>query len=368
MRLSTTTTLNPPMTRPASIQTPTSEYDYKLPRALVAEHPLPNREDARLMIIDRRRESIVHAHFRDLPFHLEEGDCLVLNETRVLLAQLTGYRTRTGGRWQGLYLDHDAPSGVMRLMCKTRGRIQPGETVTLQDREGIDRWQLMLLARLEGGDWAARVDRELPVMQLLDELGRIPLPHYIRDGNMVDADLRDYQTVYARQPGSIASPTAGLHFTSRLLRELIDAGVRVCRVTLHVGTGTFKPIASETIEEHSMHGEWGEIGEASIAAIESARADDRRVCAVGTTSMRLLESIVLQGELRPWSGETELFIGPGHRFQLVDALITNFHLPRTTLLVLARSFGGDRLVRRAYDQAVEQKYRFFSYGDAMLIV
>jgi S-adenosylmethionine:tRNA ribosyltransferase-isomerase len=348
--------------------TPTSNYDYPLPRDLIADQPLRNREDARLMIVDRRRESIAHAHFRDLAFHLEQGDCLVLNETKVILAQLAGYRTRTGGRWQGLYLRHEPESGIIKLLCKTRGRLQPGETVVLQDRDGRDRQRLTMLARMDDGGWAARMDGELTVPQLLEEVGRVPLPHYIRGGNMVDSDVEDYQTVFARQPGSIAAPTAGLHFTTRLLREIIDAGVRVCRITLHAGTGTFRPITADTIEEHTMHAESGEIGEAAIASIEAARSEGRRVCAVGTTSVRLLETVGASGPLRPWSGETQLYIDPRHQFRVVDALITNFHLPRTTLLVLVRSFGGDRLIRRAYEQAIEQRYRFFSYGDAMLIL
>jgi S-adenosylmethionine:tRNA ribosyltransferase-isomerase len=345
-----------------------SEYDFDLPKSLIAQHPAGNREDARLMIIDRRADSIVHAHFRDLPDYLAVGDCLVLNETRVIAAKLVGYRARTRGRWQGLVLEHDPQSQVMRLMCKTRGKIQAGETVVLQDREGIDREQLELVSNLGGGCWAAICRHELPVDQLLERVGRVPLPHYIRDGNMTDADIQDYQTVYARQSGSVAAPTAGLHFTERLLGKLIDGGVRLCRVNLQVGTGTFKPIATEIVEHHQMHSERGEIGAAAIATIEQTRAGGGRVVAVGTTSVRLLETVALNRPLQPWQGETSLYVQPAHVFRLVDGLITNFHLPRTTLLVMVRTFGGDALIRRAYEEAIASRYRFFSYGDAMLLL
>ncbi len=349
-------------------QTPTSEFDFELPRNLIAQYPTRNREDARLLIADRRTATITHSHFRDLAQVLNPGDCLVLNETRVMPAKLVGYRTKTGGRWQGLYLQQDESSGLLQLMCKTRGRIQAGETVTLQDREGVDRHQLRLVAKLPTGHWAAQLEPEMPVQRMLDQLGRIPLPHYIRDGNMTDSDVEDYQTVYAKRQGSIAAPTAGLHFTQRLLTQLIDRGIRICRVNLHVGTGTFRPIATETIEQHEMHAEWGEVNERSVATIAETRAAGGRVVAVGTTSVRLLETIGERPHLEPWSGETGLFIGPTHAFRLVDCMITNFHLPRTTLLVLVRSFGGDDLVKQAYREAIQQKYRFFSYGDAMIIV
>lgn len=350
------------------LATPLSEYDFELPRELIAQHPTGNREDARLLVVDRKNEAINHQHFRDLPTILDSGDCLVLNNTRVLLAKLVGYREKTGGRWQGLYLEHDRSSGIMQLMCKTRGRIKPDETVILQDREGVDRVTLRLLARLENGTWAARVEPALPVESLLENVGRVPLPHYIRDGNMVDADIDDYQTVFARNAGSIAAPTAGLHFTQRLLNQLVDRGIRLCTINLNVGTGTFRPITADSVEEHRMHAEFAELDQTAAATINETRQQGGRIVATGTTTTRLLESFGAKPALEAWSGETRLYIGPAHRFQQVDALITNFHLPRTTLLVLVRSFGGDRLIRRAYEEAVRQEYRFFSYGDAMLIL
>ncbi len=349
-------------------QTPAEQYDFQIPRHLIAQQPVRNREDARLMIVDRVRHSIDHAHFRDLSDYLRPDDCLVLNETKVILAKLVGYRTRTGGRWQGLYLDHDTDTGVIKVMCKTRGRIQPGETVTLQDREGLDRARLTMLTKLEGGCWAVKPDSMQSMEHFLQDVGRVPLPHYIRDGNMTDADVEDYQTVFARTPGSIAAPTAGLHFTDRLLRRLMDARVNICRVTLHVGTGTFRPIATETIEAHEMHSESGVIAQPTIDMLQRTREAGGRIVAVGTTSVRLLETVARSMPLQPWQGTTDLYIRPGHEFRLVDAMITNFHLPRTTLLVLVRAFGGSELMVEAYRQAIEQEYRFFSYGDAMLIV
>lgn len=349
-------------------QTPSSNYDFDLPKELIAQHPTQNREDARLMVVDRQRGTIEHSHFRDIVDWLRRGDCLVLNETKVIPAKLIGYRTKTKGRWQGLYLEHDANTGVIKVLCKTRGRIQPGETVTLQDREGLDRAVVTMVAKMNGGCWAIKPQDEPSVDQFLQELGRVPLPHYIRDGNMTDADVRDYQTVYAREPGSVAAPTAGLHFTDRLLTQIIDAGVNICKVSLHVGTGTFRPIATDTIEDHQMHGEHGMINQSAVDLITSTRQSGGRIISVGTTSTRLLETAGRQQPLQPWSGSTDLYIRPGHQFRLVDGLITNFHLPRTTLLVLVRAFGGDQLVKRAYRQAIEHKYRFFSYGDGMLIV
>ena len=356
------------MNTDVSDQTRASNYDFDLPKQLIAQHPVLHREDARLMVVDRANNKIDHAHFRDVVDWFRENDCLVLNETKVILAKLVGYRTRTGGRWQGLYLEHDSNSGVIKVMCKTRGKIQPGETVTLQNREGLDSVVITMMAKLENGCWAIKPSDEMSIEDFLQQVGRVPLPHYIRDGNMTDADVEDYQTVYARQSGSVAAPTAGLHFTDRLLTRIIDAGVRICKVNLHVGTGTFRPIATESIEEHEMHGETGSIDQSAVDLIRRTRESGGRVIAVGTTSVRLLETAGQQEPLQPWSGSTSLYIKPGYSFRLVDSLITNFHLPRTTLLVLVRTFGGDPLIKRAYQEAIENQYRFFSYGDGMLVL
>jgi S-adenosylmethionine:tRNA ribosyltransferase-isomerase len=343
-----------------------ADYDYELPRELIAQHPLPQRSDARLLVVNREARSWQHRHVRDLPEVLRPGDCLVLNDSRVVPARLLGFRTNTLGRWEGLFLSQQT-DGAWRLLCKSRGHLQPGESITLVNAEGQDDARLALLEKLPDGVWLAQplVDEE--TFALLDRVGFVPLPPYIRGGKMLPPDRERYQTVYAQRPGSIAAPTAGLHFTPVLLEQVQQRGVAVARVTLHVGLGTFRPIQCQRLEEHEMHSEWGEIGDEAVAAIHRCRQADGRVVAVGTTSMRVLETAANDGELRPWRGETRLFIRPGHRFQIVDALLTNFHLPRSTLLVLVRTFGGDELIRAAYEEAVRQRYRFYSYGDAMLI-
>ncbi len=319
------------------------------------------------MIVDRLTREIDHAYIRDLPELLIKGDQLVLNNSRVIPAALVGFRTQTGGKWHGLFLEADEV-GNWRVIGRTRGQLSVGETITLVDRDARPSTRLKLLARLEGGQWAVRPISDEPYLSLLDRVGRVPLPHYIRDGNMVSDDVLRYQTVFADAPGSVAAPTAGLHFTNELLRQLEQRGVNLHRVTLHVGLGTFRPIAAERIEDHQMHSERGEINQAPVAALLQARAEGRRVIAVGTTSVRVLESAAAGGELRPWVGQTNLFIRPGHQFRAIDGLLTNFHLPKSTLLVLVRTFGGDELIKTAYAQAIAEQYRFFSYGDAMLIL
>ncbi len=342
-------------------------YDYHLPRALIAQHPLPQRSDARLLVVRRQTQTLEHHFVRELPAFLAPGDGLVLNDTRVVPARLAGYRTQTRGRWEGLYLDRD-DHGVWKILAKTRGKIKPGETVTLQDRDGRDACRLLLLDQVGPGLWAARPDDAEDALVLLERVGRVPLPPYIRDGEMVDADRETYQTVYAEKPGAVAAPTAGLHFTPALLKELQDGGIEICRVTLHVGLGTFRPISAATLDEHPMHAEWACIDAPTAARLDGIRAAGGRIVAVGTTVVRTLETAAACGPLQAWQGETELFIRPPSQFRAVDALLTNFHLPKSTLLILVRTFGGDELIRRAYDEAIRQAYRFYSYGDAMLIL
>jgi len=356
-----------PARNPLIAMTDAAEYDYELPQELIAQFPLENRADARLMVLDRASGSIEHAHVRDLPDYVERGDALVTNDSRVIPATLSGYRTKTRGRWQGLYLDADE-NGLWRMLCRTRGKIQPGETVMLIDREARDHSLLTLVAKLDGGQWAAKPEREGTPLDLLGEIGRVPLPHYIRGGRMVTADVDTYQTVFASKPGSVAAPTAGLHFTNPLLEKL-NKKVHLIHVTLHVGLGTFRPVATEVLEEHKMHNEWGELSATAAAGLQAVRDQGNKIIAVGTTSVRVLETVALSSEkFTAWSGETNLFIRPPFRFEGTDALMTNFHLPRSTLLVLVRTFGGDELIRHAYRVAIEEQYRFYSYGDAMLIL
>ncbi len=342
-------------------------YDYHLPKHLIAQQPLPNRDDARLLVVDRRRGVFQHRQVRDLPHLLRPDDCVVLNDTRVIPARLLGYRTATGGRWEGLFLDADS-HGVWRVMGRTRGKLRPEETITLVNLQGREDVQLRVGARNPDGTWLVRPESDEPPEQILDRVGRVPLPPYIRKGEMIDADREAYQTVFARKPGAVAAPTAGLHFTPRLLDRLRNAGVALCWITLHVGLGTFKPLESDRVSQHRMHAEWAEIGREAVDCILDCRRKGGRIVAVGSTSVRVLETAARGGQLEPFAGHTDLYIRPPYQFRIVDAMLTNFHLPRTTLLVLVRTFGGDRLIREAYEEAIREEYRFYSYGDAMLIL
>lgn len=346
-------------------------FDYDLPRELIAQEPLPQRADARLMRLDRATGEISHHYVRDLPDLLRGGDRLVMNDTKVLPATLTGTRVNTGGAWQGLFLSAQ-PGGDWTIVCKTRGTIQPPEAVALLDRENREAERLWLVEKLSEGQWIARPESGRSVEEVLAAVGRMPLPHYIRGGKMVDDDLVRYQTVFARNPGAVAAPTAGLHFTEMLLRQLEKRNVEFAATTLHVGLGTFRPIKSDNVNEHDMHAEWCEVTSETADAIKKTRESGGRIVAVGTTTVRTLETAAAkaaEGEIvSAWQGETSLFLRPPHEFRSVDVMMTNFHFPRTTLLLLVQAFGGSELVRRAYREAVEERYRFYSYGDAMLIV
>lgn len=306
-------------------------------------------------------------HVRDLPTLLQPNDHLVLNNTQVLPARLIGRRRQTGGRWQGLFLRADE-NGLWELLAKTRGKVAVGEKIVLIDRNGAESFELELAARLDNGGWVMSPADDRPFPALLDEVGRTPLPPYIRKGEMVPEDLQNYQTVFASQPGAVAAPTAGLHFTEKLLAELAEKGIGRSFVTLHVGVGTFRPLAVDQLEDHSMHSEWIEVSQAAVDEVHAAKQQQGRVIAIGTTSVRSLETAAQSGELTPYQGETDLFIRPSFEFHAVDGLLTNFHLPKSTLLVLVRTFGGDALIQQAYQEAIKEEYRFYSYGDAMLII
>ncbi|REK12476.1 MAG: tRNA preQ1(34) S-adenosylmethionine ribosyltransferase-isomerase QueA [Planctomycetota bacterium] len=343
-----------------------ADYDYELPKRLIAQHPISRRSDARLLVVRRADDSLEHHHIRDLPGLLAKGDCLVINDTRVLPARLVGFRTATGGRWEGLFISCDE-QGNWRLLGKSRGKLEPGEHIALTNEQLQEEFRLRLLLKEPEGSWIARPEVPGTPVELLERVGRVPLPPYIRHGEMVDADRDRYQTVFAERPGAVAAPTAGLHFTEALLKLLENNGVQIVRVTLHVGQDTFRPVSTDNLEEHQMHSEWCEITPEAVETIAKCRAGGGRSVAVGTTCVRVLETAARNGTLAPFSGPTDLFIRPPYEFRAVDALLTNFHLPRTTLLVLVRTFGGDALMRRAYEEAVREEYRFYSYGDAMLI-
>jgi S-adenosylmethionine:tRNA ribosyltransferase-isomerase len=341
----------------------TDLFDFELPPHRIAQHPPSERDQSRLLVVRRADGSLAHHTFHDLPAFLNPGDLLVLNDTRVLTARLLGRRARTGGKWEGLFLRPTA-DGCWELLCQTRGRLTAGETIEVEPGP----LRLTLTGRSAEGHWLARPDAAGSPAELLERHGRVPLPPYIRKGHAAGDDRDRYQTVYARQAGAVAAPTAGLHFTPRLFEELAERGVQRTFVTLHVGLGTFQPIQVEDIRQHQMHREWGELSASAADAIEACRAAGGRVVAVGTTSVRVLETVAASGPVRPWTGETELFIYPPYQFRAVDALITNFHLPRSSLLLLVSAFAGIELMQRAYRTAIEEGYRFYSYGDAMLIL
>ena len=324
----------------------TSELDYELPEALIAQAPAEPRDSSRLMVVDVEDRSIAHHLFRDLPRFLRPADALVLNETKVLPARLLA-RKESGGEVELLFLRELA--GSWEVLARPSKRLKPGIGL----RVGTD--ELKVGESLGDGHWVL-MGRD--VRGTMERSGRMPLPPYIRA--TAEAE-RAYQTVYARTPGSAAAPTAGFHFTDRVLGEVERAGVTVARVTLHVGTGTFAPIRVERLQEHRMHAEYYSVPERTIQILRKAE----RVMAAGTTVARTLETWAATGERE---GESKLFVYPGYKWRAVDVLITNFHLPRSTLLAMVMSFGGKDLVREAYRVAVEERYRFYSFGDAMLLL
>ena len=334
-------------------------FDYDLPGRLVAQEPAARRDAARLLVVRRGTGELEHRIFRDLPELLAPGDLVVLNDTKVLPARLVGRREKTGGKWEGLFLHEDA-GGAWVMLAQTRGYPQPGATVVTDT--GL---RLTLVGRTPERQWLMRPEVAGTPSELLAQFGQVPLPPYIRKGRAGAADADRYQTVYADRSGSVAAPTAGLHFTPDLLGRLGDRGVGTARVTLHVGLGTFEPVKADDPTKHTIHAEWCEVPAAAVDAVRACRG---RVVAVGTTTTRTLETAARPDGLRPFSGPTRLFIHPPFEFRVVGGLVTNFHLPRTTLLLLVGAFAGGELLRRAYEEAVRREYRFYSYGDAMLIV
>ncbi|MCS6975793.1 MAG: tRNA preQ1(34) S-adenosylmethionine ribosyltransferase-isomerase QueA [Gemmatales bacterium] len=342
---------------------PLSALDYELPPDRIAQYPVEPRDHARLLVVERSTGRFADQHVYDLPWWLRSGDLLVLNDTKVIPARLLGRREATRGKWEGLFLKQ-LPDGRWELMAQTRGSPKPGEWVAL-DQGGV---RLHLTEKTAEGHWLARPDPLEPAEVLLERCGHTPLPPYIRKGRAGPADRQRYQTVYARQAGSVAAPTAGMHFTPQLLDRLEAAGVRRTFVTLHVGVGTFQPIQSDDVTRHVMHCEWCEITQSAVDAIQRCRQEGGRIVAVGTTSVRVLETAARLDPLRPWRGETDLYIYPPFEFRLVDALMTNFHLPRSSLLALVAAFMGLEQMHAAYRHAIAAGYRFYSYGDAMLIL
>jgi S-adenosylmethionine:tRNA ribosyltransferase-isomerase len=338
-------------------------FDYELPTHLIAQHPCAARDHSRLLVVRRASDSLEHRVFHELPELLDPGDLLILNDTRVLPARLLGRRERTGGKWEGLFL-RQMPDGQWELLGQTRGRLIKGEIVAVEP-EGL---RLEFGGHSPEGRWLFRPLALGTPLELLAKYGHVPLPPYIRKGRAEKGDRERYQTVFAQKAGSVAAPTAGLHFTEQVFKRLAERGIERAYVTLHVGLGTFEPIQGEDYSQHKMHREWGELPAVTADAIGDCKQRGKRVVAVGTTSVRVLETAAASGVVGPRCGETELYIHPPYTFRVVDALVTNFHLPRSTLLLLVSAFAGVELTRLVYMTAMEREYRFFSYGDAMLIV
>ena len=336
------------------------DFEYDLPEELIAQSPLPDRSASRLLVLPRYEGSPTHGTFRDLPRYLSPGDLLVLNDSRVLPARLIG-RRETGGRCELLLL-HPRGDDCWQVLGKPARKLPVGSRITFGDGE----MTAVVLEKGEAGELTVRFSYSGEWEERLSQLGKVPLPPYIR--RQVD-DPERYQTVYARHEGSVAAPTAGLHFTQELLQELQGRGVAIAYLTLHVGVGTFRPVQVENIEEHRMHAEYYHVPEETARAVSEARRRGGRVVAVGTTVTRTLESCAApDGTVRPGSGWSDLFIYPGYRFKVIDGLLTNFHLPGSTLLMLVSAFAGRERVLQAYQEAIERRYRFFSFGDAMLIL
>lgn len=337
----------------------TSDFHYALPPELIAQVPLAERSASRLLVVPGGDAGFSDRHVRELPELLRAGDLLVFNDTRVIPARLYGHKA-TGGRVE-IMIERLLPDAQAQVQLGVSKPPQPGSRIAL-DAGG----QAVVLAREDGGFWRLRFEVDAALEDWLQRAGQMPLPPYITRPPQA-ADAQRYQTVFAREPGAVAAPTAGLHFDPPLLDALRAAGVESGYVTLHVGAGTFQPVRVEDVERHHMHREWIHVDAALVAQVRRVRAAGGRVIAVGTTVVRALESACADGELRPCSGDTGIFIYPGYRFRVVDALMTNFHLPESTLLMLVSAFAGKDRVFSAYAHAVRERYRFYSYGDAMLL-
>ena len=332
-----------------------------MPERLVAQHPAARRDEARLLVVRVGTGALEHRVFRELPALLRAGDLVVRNDTRVTPARLVGTRVATGGQWEALFLRE--VGGDWELLAKTRGYPEVGEA--FRTASGLT---LTLTGRTAERHWLMTPDGPGTAAALLLAHGSVPLPPYIRKGRAEAADGERYQTVYARHPGSVAAPTAGLHFTPEVFADMQSSGVATAGVTLHVGLGTFASVKADDPTAHPIHAEWCEVRPETADAVNATHADGGRVVAVGTTTTRTLETAAASGTVRPFAGDSSLFIYPPYRLRAVDALLTNFHLPRTTLLLLVQTLTGGEMLRHAYAEAVRREYRFFSYGDAMLVL
>ncbi|AYE35484.1 tRNA preQ1(34) S-adenosylmethionine ribosyltransferase-isomerase QueA [Clostridium septicum] len=337
-----------------------SDFDFYLPEELIAQHPLERRDSSRLMVLDRNTGDVEHKHFHDIIEYLNEGDTIVLNNTRVMPARLIGEKEGTGGKIEFLLLKR-IEGDKWECLAKPGKKAKIGQKFVF----GSGKLNCEVIDIIEEGNRIIEFSYEGIFEQVLDELGEMPLPPYITERL---EDRERYQTVYSKEKGSAAAPTAGLHFTEELLNEIKAKGINIAYLTLHVGLGTFRPVKAETIDEHVMHSEYYSLDEKDAEIINDTKIRGNRVISVGTTSTRTLETIANEdGLVRPQSGWTNIFIYPGYKFKVVDNLITNFHLPESTLIMLVSALAGKENVMNAYKEAVEEKYRFFSFGDSMFI-
>lgn len=349
-----------------------SEYDYNLPEELIAQIPADKRDNSRMLVLEREKHSIEHKHFYDIVDYLDNNTLLVMNNTKVLPARLIGHKD-TGAKIEVFLLKPmgDKNSNSWDVLIKPSKRVKPDTVIKISDDLSVK-----ALSRLEeNGEWLAELlfDESANVMDILHKNGNIPLPPYIErkisNDDIKKLDIERYQTVYAKDEGSVAAPTAGLHFTKEILKKLEEKGVELCEVTLNVGLGTFRPVQCENILDHKMHSESFEISEKAAAQINSALKSGKKIVAVGTTTVRTLETAYKKyGCIKPCHDTSELFIYPPYEFKVIDKLITNFHLPKSTLLMLVSALAGKDFIFEAYEEAIKNKYRFFSYGDCMLIL
>ncbi len=337
-----------------------SDFNYNLPKELIAQVPIKNRDQSRLMVLDRENKTIEHKIFKDIIDYLQPGDCLVRNNTKVIPARLYGVKEETGANVEFLLLKR-VDGDIWEVMVKPGRKLMPGVRVEF----GNGLLKAEILEKLEDGNRKVKFEYNGIFNEILNEIGLMPLPPYIHE-KLKEKDR--YQTVYAKYEGSAAAPTAGLHFTDELFEKLKEKGVEVANVTLHVGIGTFRPVKVENIEEHDMHSEHFYIKSEDAEKINKAKREGHRVIAVGTTSCRVLESIADEnGYVKEVEGDTNIFIYPGYKFKCLDALITNFHLPESTLIMLVSALAGKDFIMKAYEEAVKEQYKFFSFGDAMFI-
>lgn len=343
----------------------TSDFYYDLPEELIAQHPLENRSDSRLLVLNKNTGEYQDGTFTDILSHFSKGDCLVLNDTRVIPARLYGCKEETGGSIEFVLLKKKQPD-IWEVILRPGRRAKVGATFVFgQQKDGSHLLKATVLEIVEGGNRIVKFEYDGIFEEILDELGTMPLPPYITE--KLD-DPNRYQTVYAKNDGSAAAPTAGLHFTKEILKQIEDKGVDIAYVTLHVGLGTFRPVKVDDVKEHVMHSEWYQISAEAAEKINRCKKNGGKIFSAGTTSTRVLESVADEnGLVKECEGDTSIFIYPGYKFKCVDSLITNFHLPESTLIMLVSALAGKENVLNAYEHAVAERYRFFSFGDAMLI-